>query len=70
MTLILNKTLLRLGVYILSIEYLEDRAFYFTKVTEYDNSNFDCKVIEDENSEEDGIEAVTNSKENVSKKKA
>lgn len=70
MTLILNKTLLRLGVYILSIEYLEDGTFYFTKVTEYDNSNFDCKVIEDENSEEDGIEAVTNSKENVNKKKA
>ena len=43
-----NKTLLKMGVHILSIRYLEDEPFCFTKITKYDNLSFDNKVVEDE----------------------
>lgn len=68
--LISDKTLLRLGLHILSTEYLEDGAPHFTKVTKHDNTGFDCKVVSDEDGEENGKETVTNSEEEVSKKRA
>ena len=49
---------------------MEDGALLFIKVIEYDNTGFDRKVVEDEDSEEDGEEAVTNSEEKMSKKSA
>lgn len=61
---------MRLGNHILSTGYLEIGAFHFTKVTEHDNISFDYKVIKDENGKEDGKKVVTNSEEEVSKKKA
>ena len=50
--------------------YLEDAAFHFTKITEHDKTGFDRKVVEDEDSEEDGEEAITDSEEEASKKRA
>lgn len=67
---ILEEALLRLGIYISSTRYLEDGASCFTKVTKYNNIDFDCEVVEDENGKEDGKEAVTNSEEKTSKKRA
>ena len=69
MTLILDKTLLRLGVHISSIRYLEDGTSHFTKVTKHNNINFDCKVFNNEDGKKDGKEAVTNSEEEASKKR-
>lgn len=68
--LIPNKILLRLGLYILSIRYLEDGAFCFTKVIKHDNIGFDRKMVDNENGKEDGKEAVTNSEVEVRKKTA
>lgn len=70
MVLILDDILLRLGVHILSIRYLEDWALCFNKITKYENISFDRKVVEDEDSKEDGKEAVTHSEEEASRKKA
>lgn len=67
MALILDKTLLRLGIHILSMDYLKDIALYFTKVIKHNNIDFDRKLFEDENDKKDGKEAVTNSKEETSK---
>ena len=69
MALILDKTLLTLGVHILSTEYLEDKASYFTKVIEHDNIGFDCKVVKDEDGKEDSKKAVTNLEEEARKEK-
>ena len=69
-TLISDESLLRLGLYILSTEYLEDGAPHFTEITQYDNTGFDRKVVKEENGKEDGKEAVTDSKEKASKKSA
>ena len=69
MALIPDETLLRLDLHILSTGYLEDRATRFTKFTEYNNSSFDHKVVEDEDGKEDGEEVVTDSEEEVSKKR-
>ena len=69
-TLIPDETLLRPGLHILFTGYLEDGAPCFIKVTEYDNTGFDYEVVEDEDSEEDGKEAVTDLEEEASKKKA
>ena len=62
--------LLRLAAHNLSIGYLENGAPCFIKAIEYDNISFDCKVVEDEDGEEDGKEIVTNSEEDASKKQA
>ena len=70
MALIPDETLLRLGLHILSIGYLEDRALCFTEVTEHDNTGYNRKMVEDEDGEEDGKEAVTDLEEEVSKKRA
>lgn len=67
--LISDQTLLKLGLHILSMEYLEDGASYFTKVTKYDNIGFNHKAVEDEDGEEDSKEAVTNLDEEASKKR-
>ena len=67
MTLIPDKTLLRLGIHISFMRYLEDRALCFTEIIEYDNISFNCEVVKDENDKEDGKEAVTNSEEETSK---
>lgn len=61
---------MRLGIYILCTGYLENRAPYFSKVTEHNNINFNRKIVEDEDNKEDGKEAVTNSEEETSKKRA
>lgn len=45
MALISDEILLILGVYILSLRYLEVKAFCFIKVIKYNNFNFDCKAI-------------------------
>lgn len=63
-----NKTLIRLSVHILLKRYLEDGALWFTKVIEYNNIGFDCKIFEDENSKKDSKKAVTNLEEEASKK--
>ena len=70
MALISDETLFRLSLYILFMGYLEDGAFRFTEVTEYDNIDCDRKIVEDEDSKEDNKEAVTNSEEEASKKRA
>ena len=69
MALISNEILLRIGLHILSTGYPEDGALCFTKVTEHENTGFDCKVVADEDGKEDGEEAVTNSEEKTSKKR-
>ena len=70
MALILDEILLRLGLHISSTGYLEDGAPRFIEVTEYDNTGFDRKVVEDEDGEEDGEEVVTDSEKKASKKRA
>lgn len=65
-----DETLLRLGVHILSIKYLEDRAPRFIKITKHNNTSLNYKAVEDEDSKEDGKEAVTDLEEEVSKKNA
>ena len=65
-----DETLLRLDVHILSIEYLENRAPYFIEVTRHNNIGLDHKVVENEDGKKDGEEAITNSEEEASKKKA
>lgn len=60
MALILDKTLLRLSLHILSIEYLKDGTPRFTKVTKDDNTGVDRKVVENEVGKEDDKEVVTN----------
>ena len=52
------------------MEYLEDGAPYFIEVIEYNNISFDYKIVEDEDGKEDSKEAVTNSEEETSKKRA
>lgn len=54
MILIPDESLWRLGVHILSTEYLEDGAFSFIAVTEHDNISFDHEVVEDEDGKENG----------------
>ena len=66
---ILDETLLRLGLHILSMGYLENGAPPFTNVIEHDNIGFDCKIVENEDGEKDGKEAVINSEEEASKKR-
>ena len=56
---ILDEILLRLGLHISSTGYLEDGAPRFTEVTEYNNTSFSRKVVEEEDGKEDGKEAVT-----------
>ena len=68
--LIPDESLLRLGLHISSMGYLEDGAPRFTKVTEHDNTSFDREVVEDEDGEEACKEAVTDSEEEASKKRA
>ena len=68
-TLIPDKTVLRLGIHISSMRYLEDEAFCFTEVTKYDNIGFDHKVVQVEDGKEDGKETITDSEEEASKKK-
>ena len=68
--LILNETLLKLGVHILSTGYLENRAFYLTKVIKYDNFDFNHKMVKDKDGEEDGKKVITNLKEEASKTRA
>lgn len=70
MALISDETLLRLGFHISSTGYLKDGALCFTEVSEYDNTGFDCKVVEDEDGEEDSKEAVTDSEKEASKKRS
>ena len=60
---------MRLSLHISSTRYLEDRALYFTQVTEHDNTSFDHEVVEDKDDEEDGKEAVTDLEEEASKKR-
>ena len=50
--------------------YLQDRSPHFTKVNEYDNINFDRKVVKHENGEEDSKELVINSEKEAINKKA
>lgn len=69
MILIFDETLLRLGVQILSTGNLEDEGSRFTKVTEYNNIDFDRKMLKDKNGKEDGKEVVTNLEEKASKKR-
>ena len=61
---------MRLGLHISSTGYPEDRTFCFTKVTEHNNTSFNYKVVEDEDGKKDGKEAITDSKEETSKKRA
>ena len=70
MALILGETILRLGFHISSTRYLEDGASCFTEVIEHDNIGFDRKVVENENGAEDSKEAVIDSEEGASKKRA
>lgn len=53
MTLIPDKTLLRLSIYLLSIGYLENGAFFITKVTEHKNIGFYYKVVDNEDNKKD-----------------
>lgn len=52
------------------MKYLKDGVSYFIKITEHNNIGFDCKVIENKDGKKDGKETITNSKEEISKKKA
>lgn len=70
MILIPNKTLLKLGLHILSMGYLEDSVSCFIKITKPDNIGFDPKMVKDEDGKENDKEAVIDSKEKASRKKA
>ena len=70
MTPIPNETLLRLGLHISSTRYLEDKIPRFTEVNKYVNTGFECEVVEDKSGKEDSEEAVTNSVEEASRKRA
>ena len=61
---------MRLGLHISSIGYLKNEATCFTEIIEHDNTGFDCKMVENEDGEKDDKEAVTNSEEKASKKRA
>ena len=65
MELIPDKTLLRLGLHILSTKYLEDRAPCFTKITKHGNIGFYRKVVE-----KDGKKTVIDLEKEASKKKS
>ena len=70
MAFIPNESLLRLVLHILSTRYLDDGAPCFTKVPEQDNTSFGQKRVENEDGEKDGKEAVIDSEEEASKKRA
>lgn len=58
MTLIFNKTLLRLGVHILSTGYLKNKALCFTELFDHNNVSFNQKIVADEDSKEGSKEVV------------
>lgn len=68
MVYIADETLLKLDVHILFMGYQKDEAICFTKVTKYDNIGFNCKVVENEDSEKDVKETVIDLEEEASKK--
>ena len=70
MVLSLDETLLKLGLQISFMGYLKDGAPRSIEITEYNNTVFNCKVVENEFGQENYKEVVTNSEEKASKKKA
>lgn len=57
-TIIPNKMLLRLSIYISFTKYLEDEISCFTKIIKHNNISFHHEVVEDEDVKEDGKKAV------------
>lgn len=67
MVLIADETSLRPDVHLFSTRYLKNGALHFIKVIEYNNINFNCKIVEDEDGKDDGKKRVPNLKEEAKK---